>query len=239
MSEKLTSEGKCYFCDKTLSQRGINRHLDTHLSKLEGKKGISYLVYVKADIMFLCLWVDGNALFQDIDYFLRGIWLECCGHLSAFRDKKGFYKHPKTQDDFWLDPSPEEVPMNMKVSKVLEKGKKLDYEYDFGSTTYLSIEVKYTYPIKANAPVVLLSRNEPLKLLCNQCNKRPATDICTMHLWQGKGFFCEDCAEIHEEECEDFAEYAALPLVNSPRMGVCAYDGGRIDVERDGTYQLQ
>ena len=32
--EKLKSEGKCLFCEKTFSKAGINRHLQTHL---EGK----------------------------------------------------------------------------------------------------------------------------------------------------------------------------------------------------------
>lgn len=27
--------------------------------------------------------VDGNAEMGDIDYFLRCIWLECCGHMSS------------------------------------------------------------------------------------------------------------------------------------------------------------
>jgi hypothetical protein len=32
-------------------------------------------------------------------------------------------------------------------------------------------------------------------------------------------FFCDSCAEKHEHE------EMLLPVVNSPRMGVCAYDG--------------
>jgi hypothetical protein len=27
-----------------------------------------------------------------------------------------------------------------------------------------------------------------------------------------------------------------MPIVNSPRMGVCGYEGGTIDKERDGIY---
>jgi hypothetical protein len=47
--------------------------------------------------------------------------------------------------------------------------------------------------------------------------------------------FCEKCAKKHAKECEDFADgYAVMPVVNSPRMGVCAYEGGCIDTERDG-----
>jgi len=35
-----------------------------------------------------------------------------------------------------------------------------------------------------------------------------------------------------------YADYAAMPVVNSPRMGVCAYEGGTIDRERDGVYKM-
>jgi len=39
--EKLKPEGKCFFCGKTFSKAGINRHLQMHLeSKIsENKKG--------------------------------------------------------------------------------------------------------------------------------------------------------------------------------------------------------
>lgn len=43
--------------------------------------------------------------------------------------------------------------------------------------------------------------------------------------------------EKHTEECEDFNDYAQMPVVNSPRMGECGYDGGTIDLERDKPYR--
>lgn len=46
--------------------------------------------------------------------------------------------------------------------------------------------------------------------------------------------FCEKCAEKHGKKCDDFADYAGMPVVNSPRCGVCGYEGGIIDLERDG-----
>jgi hypothetical protein len=51
--------------------------------------------------------------------------------------------------------------------------------------------------------------------------------------------FCDKCAEKHAKKCEDFADYASMPVVNSPRMGVCGYEGGSIDTERDGVYVLK
>ncbi len=245
MQEKLTSEGVCVFCENTFKQAGMNRHLNTHLKKMEkenSNKKSSYLVNVKADIMFLSLWVDGKTDFGELDDFLRAIWLECCGHMSSFRDYNGNYSHPKEDNDdvfgfgFDFGSNAQEVPMDFEVSKVFRKGKKLNYEYDYGNSTYLKIEVKQAYDMPASDSIVLLSRNEPLKIMCVTCDANPATAICSIHLWEGKGYFCEKCAKKHEKKCGDFEDYARLEVVNSPRMGVCAYEGGAIDTERDGVY---
>jgi hypothetical protein len=130
--------------------------------------------------------------------------------------------------------SDNEIPMNKKVNKIFHKDLKLKYEYDFGSSTYLQLTVVDEYPVKADDEIVLLSRNEPLELLCDLCKTEPATQICTVHQWNGgDNVFCDKCAKKHAKTCSDFANYASLPVVNSPRIGVCCYDGGSIDLERD------
>jgi hypothetical protein len=115
----------------------------------------------------------------------------------------------------------------------------LEYEYDFGSSTDLLITVMDEYPVKADEKIVLLSRNEPLEWLCDSCKKEPATQICPVHDWDEDSMFCDKCAKKHAKKCSDFEEYAAMPAVNSPRRGVCAYTGGRIDTERDGVFKMQ
>ena len=90
------------------------------------------------------------------------------------------------------------------------------------------------YPIKADRPIVLLSRNEPLAILCESRGKAPARYICNVCYGdEDEGIFCDKCAKKHKKKCDDFAEYASMPVVNSPRMGVCAYEGGTIDLARD------
>ncbi|MDR1878106.1 MAG: hypothetical protein LBQ64_00905 [Bacteroidales bacterium] len=129
--------------------------------------------------------------------------------------------------------------MNRKAKTVFHKDLKLEYEYDFGSTTMLSLNVVEEYQVKADKKIVLLSRNEPLELLCDLCKKEPATQICTVHGWDEDSLFCDKCAKKHAKKCPDFDDYASLPVVNSPRMGVCCYAGGSIDVERDGVFVKQ
>jgi hypothetical protein len=190
---------------------------------------------------------------KDIDLFLRDIWLECCGHLSSFTNPKnrrqgGSFVDFLEADDLLMqgkikeyeklmEKAKGEVPMSRKTDKVFYKGLKLEYEYDFGSTTELLLTVVEEYPVKASQKIVLLSRNEPPEWLCDTCQKEPATEICTIHNWDEDCFFCDKCANIHEKKCSDFAEYASLPVVNSPRMGVCAYQGGLIDIDRDGVFE--
>ena len=130
-----------------------------------------------------------------------------------------------------------EIPMRRKTKDVFYQDCKLKYQYDFGSTTELQITAIAQYPVKADKAIVLLSRNEPLEILCDTCKKQPATEMCSVHDWDEDSMFCEKCAKKHAKNCEDFADYAAMPIVNSPRAGVCAYEGGVIDVERDGVFQ--
>ncbi len=89
--------------------------------------GVSYHLRVEAGPYFLQLLMDGDATLKKLDAFLRKIWLECCGHLSRFS-----------------------VGMTRKASQVFEPGIQLDYEYDFGSTTELTVKVlaQYAFGVK-------------------------------------------------------------------------------------------
>ena len=100
-------------------------------------------------------------------------------------------------------------------------GTRLEYEYDFGSTTALIGElVGNRLGSIGRASVRLLARNEPLAWPCGEC-KAPATAICPYCIDTGDGLFCDAHADSHEHAGEE----VYLPVVNSPRMGVCGYTG--------------
>jgi len=251
--EKLKSEGVCLFCGKRFTKAGINRHLITHLDEKQYAEGVSFLIKVEPNPRwgkspyFLSLWVDGEATLKQLDKFLRDIWLECCGHLSAFRYKAT--GNPTMNINSFLKSLREpprvstgefgEIPLKKKVKEILRPDMKLDYEYDFGSSTDLEISAVAAFPYKADKNIVLLSRNEPLEIMCSICKKVPATQICSICLGEEEDIFCDKCAKKHAKECEDFEDYASMPVVNSPRMGVCGYEGGTIDTERDGVFVLK
>ncbi|MDR2466843.1 MAG: hypothetical protein LBD35_05565 [Prevotellaceae bacterium] len=265
MIKKIKSEGKCLYCGNTYSKSAINRHIATHLAQKvqENKKGISFTVKVEAKShyipeasYFLSLWVDGETGFDELDYFLGCIWLQCCGHLSHFRKPYNSVKRdydglandivkqfretghlgvPEDCDEYFSRDD-ETFSMEEKVKNAFYSKLKIKYEYDFGSTTELTLTVTNRYEIEADERIVLLSRNEPPAIYCRACNERIAIYVCTVHAFNEECVFCEECAKQHAAECPDFEDYAAMTIVNSPRFGICAYNGGTIDTERDGIY---
>jgi CRISPR/Cas system-associated protein Cas10 (large subunit of type III CRISPR-Cas system) len=225
MKEEPKSVGRCLYCDTLFSQTEIGKHLAKHLGEMEkasaGKPQSNYChIEVEAGEMFLHLLVKGDAPMKIIDGFLRDIWLECCGHLSGFGHKN--FK----------------IKMKDLVEDVFQPKIKIFHDYDFGTTTRVFLNAKKQYQLNLRDKIILLSRNEPLKLMCTVCKKKPAINLCAVCWYEGPAFYCAACSVKHAETCEDFADYAEMPVVNSPRMGECGYTGGRIDKARDGVYKM-
>lgn len=63
----------------------------------------------------------------------------------------------------------------------------IEYDYDMGETTFLLIKVLGEYPgvVAKKKPVELLARNRQPVILCDECGKNPATEICVMCQWDG------------------------------------------------------
>jgi len=226
MNEKIKSEGKCLYCGQLCDKRSISKHLEKHLAELSAKTEGEEVMHLRVEggLHFLQLLMPASAPLKSLDQFLRDIWLECCGHLSAFR-LSGYVQ----------------VGMQRKVGDVFRSVEKLNYEYDFGSTTELVVKHIGTHrlpPFPAKERVRLLSRNEPLAFMCEMCKKKPATHFCTIHNYNEPSLFCDDCTKKHKKVCPDAADYALMSVCNSPRSGICGYEGGSIDLERGGVYQL-
>ncbi|MEE4359333.1 MAG: hypothetical protein V2I97_22875 [Desulfococcaceae bacterium] len=188
--------------------RHMKSCLPKHLEK-NGKKSIRAFYHVVvtcpyAPVYWLQLKVAADAQLEDLDQFLRQIWLECCGHLSAFSINR------------------KELSMNKVVGKIFKPGMELLHEYDFGSTTELQIKVidKYEGPMAKNKAVEILARNAEPEIPCSECGAVPAVEICTECMWDGDGWLCKKCAKKH-----GCGEDMFLPVVNSPRTGVCGYTG--------------
>ena len=211
MAGTLT-KGNCYICGSTLSKSAFKKHIlaahaydgadaqDCSLLKVESVEDKNYWIYLD---------IPMTSTLKSLDGFLREIWLECCGHMSAFYTKRY-----------------EQVGMGQKIGAVSTLGS-LRYEYDFGSTTELLITFAGTIKrSKQRKAIRLIGRNEPYRFLCAKCGKE-ADFICCECMWEDASpFFCESCMEKHRHD-------SVLPITNSPRMGICAYSGELDNYEFD------
>ena len=214
------SEGICQLCQGKFTKNTITRHLQRCLADHESGRGEEHKLFhlaVDAGPYWLQVEMPGAHTFADLDGFLRRIWLECCGHMSQFLLQPALLKRlgVKQEWDFG-DTFPGEELMDYEIAQVLEPKLAFGYEYDMGSTTSLRLKVAGIRLGKwaGKERVRLLARNLPPEILCAECGK-PARSIDT----ESDTFHCAACAA---EAGDD--EYC-LPVVNSPRMGVCGYVG--------------
>jgi len=113
----------------------------------------------------------------------------------------------------------EDRSMDVLLGRVLKVGQKFSYVYDFGSSTHINLKVlaeREGIVQNKKKPVQLLARNTARTFACVACGK-PATKV-TMGYFYGDiddSVYCDACAEKQEEE-----EFSALPIINSPRVGV-------------------
>jgi hypothetical protein len=186
-------------------------------------KDVETVTRIRVDVPGSPFWLDvdvkATATLRELDTFLRDLWLDCCGHLSSF--EVGPVRYVVARDEFF-GPRPGERSMNARVSASLPPaGSVFAYEYDYGSTTHLRLKVVdlRQAPRRRDA-VRLLARNEAPIWQCNECSDA-ATSLCADCVDEGGAFACE--AHVEDHEC---GGEAMLPVVNSPRMGVCGYIGG-------------
>ena len=231
---KTISSGECRLCNATFTKAAISRHLAACLQSsirdepagrdrgTQSRKPFFHLVLEGRYLphYWLHLAVPAERTLGDLDSVLRAIWLECCGHLSAFRIARPLQKRPSGGYFVSVPEEDEEELKGRPIGQALAPGDHFTYEYDFGSTTELKgrvlAELAPSFPKRK---IHLLARNAPPDVRCGQCGKS-GTLVCSQCFWEGAGALCDDCAKTHE--C---GEEMLLLVVNSPRMGVCGYCG--------------
>ncbi|MBI3587775.1 hypothetical protein HY095_01130 [Candidatus Micrarchaeota archaeon] len=213
------SLGKCGFCRKTFGKTEMPKHLaECEKGRAGGSKKRFFQLFVegrRSPEYWMALAVPASCTLRDLDDYLRKAWLECCGHLSSFEiNGKKFQSDDETAGEFG------EKTIDVALSKVLSPGLTFFHEYDFGSTTELKLKViSDGAGIEGAAKPVLLARNLPPEISCESCGKKAAS-VCTACVYRGKGWCCKECAPKHKCGYE-----MALPVVNSPRAGICGYTG--------------
>ena len=235
----VQTRGFCKYCGKEYTKGGMLRHLAACkkralvLEKENLKRKCRYFQIVISGKYVKDYWLivetSENTTLKELDKFIRDIWVECCRHLSAFTCHGVEYESCPNIDGFWGQPSKN---MNYRLKDVVNVGDSISYEYDFGSTTELLINIHGVREgEKRNNEIVILSRNNPPKIVCSNCGQNEANWVDTEAYYEGLPFWCEDCLNEEHGDEED-GEYSEreflLPICNSPRMGVCGYEGSDI-----------
>lgn len=225
---RVTTKATCPFCQGMFGKAGMTKHLAACKaraaaieaeSQQKSRRGRLFHLVVAgrhAPMYWMHLEVPADAHLTDLDSFLRETWVECCGHLSAFQIAGVSYDSMDA-----IEWGSGDKPMDgVKLGKVLGVGQQGIYEYDFGTTTELSLSVvaERTGPVGGKT-ITVLARNEPPAIPCQNCGQ-PATEVCTECVWDGTGWICDACVATHA--CGD---EMLLPVVNSPRVGMCGYSG--------------
>lgn len=217
---KQQSQGKCLLCNLMLGKAGMTKHLKSCIqnsanrNKTNNKKFFHILVEGQGFAEYwLHIKASANAKLNNLDGFLRDVWLECCGHMSAFEIEGSRYSSSPMKEY-------DEKGMSGKLGDILNSNTKFSHEYDFGTTTALVLKVvsEVETEIKGKS-IQLLSRNDPPVITCDNC-KNEATHVCAECAYSEKGWVCDKCGPDHE--C---GEDTLLPVANSPRVGMCGYTG--------------
>lgn len=239
--------GVCGFCDRAVRISGMNRHLNSCAARRLAEEaaiekpaagarrasgGLENLYHLQVRgraYWWLHLEMRGSATLKNLDSYLRAIWLECCGHLSRF-EIKGVKRPPLTDEQIFEwenfeDETESELglPKTLRADDLLRRDLVLVHEYDFGDPIFLELRVLGMRRGRALSkhPIHLLARNSQPPIPCMKCAE-PAVAICMECVIENReiGTLCEKHERAHRHR-----NYGRLPVVNSPRMGMCGYTG--------------
>lgn len=215
------SRGTCAYCGQTLAKGGMSRHLAgcpqraAAIDAVNAKKRTEETLYhlrvqgVDASDFWLNLEVRGSSTPNHLDQYLRAIWLECCGHMSQF------------SVGGW---GGSEIAKRRTVADVFKPDVTLTHIYDFGtsSETLLKyVRARQGIPTTRH-PIALMARNSMPEVPCIECDA-PASWLCMECMVEDDlpSTLCEKHAKTHPHD--NYGE--PMALVNSPRVGMCGYEG--------------
>jgi hypothetical protein len=157
---------------------------------------------------WLDLEVRGSSTLNKLDAYLRAIWLECCDHMSQF------------SVGGWQG---QEIAMRRRIDDVFAPDVELTHIYDFGTSSYTLVKalgMRVGVPLTKH-PIYLMARNLMPETVCAECGA-PATYLCIECMYEEiPCTLCEEHTRTHPHD--NYGEPVAL--VNSPRLGLCGYEG--------------
>ena len=154
--------------------------------------------------------VKTDATLRHLDKYIRDTWVECCGHASFFEIDGTEY----TSNTRILPGK----SMNAKLMSALNLNAPVGYEYDTGTPTDLAVEwVGSVYLAPRREKVLHMAQNYMPGYKCVRCGRRAELVFRPDMGPIEKSVVCARCSREDEENVR------YLPLLNSPRTGVCGY----------------
>lgn len=157
---------------------------------------------------WLQLEMAGSTTLEALDRYLRAIWLECCGHMSKF-----------SVGDAWRG---RDIGMTRRVERAFDSAEELIHVYDFGTSSVTRIRRvgERRGSAATNRPVVMMARNDAPAFECMECHASAAL-LCLECVYDDRsGMLCAEHGVGHPRDDDEL-----MPVVNSPRMGLCGYTG--------------
>ena len=261
--------GKCNVCGITLHRSEVYSHIARCIEAVygirasrtpdKGRRRLSLrTVHLSVRSMERPHWMEiavrADATLQELDRFLRSVWLECCGHLSHFDIGGVVYSMmvPRPGDDFEFLPMDEHEEqwrhMGKTVGTAIKPATWFEHQFDYGTTTDLDLRHVHEFEGLAQVlgpsqpwhggKIVVLARNLSL-MPCREC-RRPAQwrmlseedehDDPDDELgdWEDDEFLFwdEDYDLVPNTFCDECApvDGSFTVLPNSPREGANCYD---------------
>lgn len=215
------NSGNCRYCENTYTMEDMLGHLQRcpqraeviAMAEARGPSDLMLWHLVVQDVYDPAYWLHlemrGASTLTTLDRYLRAIWLECCGHLSEF--STGARRAVR-------------VAKSRQADQVLRPRLVLFHFYDFGtpSGTELRVVGVRLGAAITRRPIELMARNAPPAYPCPTCGQ-PSVWMCWDCIEVGEdAFWCDNHGPAHRHD-ED--EGTLVRIVNSPRLGMCGYDG--------------
>lgn len=210
---RINKNGTCSYCKTTVPKRmnSLTSHLTNKCterkSRSESADTKHKLILIEDDYggnYWLLIKARTSLKLQDLDRFLRDIWLECCGHLSDFSENR------------------EEISKNERLYNFPD-GTVLDYVYDYGTSTELKVKFLEEFFDCNEGNIIVLFRNKSPEFECCECGGK-ALYSCDYCFSDERDLYCEKCIKLHK--CyRKVGKDCLAKIPNSPRMGECGYRG--------------
>jgi hypothetical protein len=189
---------------------------------------------------FSFITAPSNLSLKDLDTFLKAFWCYCCSHMSCFINlttQKQYFPYLYNNSSFpnYVN---HDLMSNFSIDDVFNPASSssssfpsLIYEYDFSenrTTLFISVVEKIVTTCPKNRFTVLIQNDEP-HYCCENC-------FSESHGFEEKeaSIYCSNCCKAYCNNCfkrnntehlQQCDSSSFLPIVNSPRVGKCCYQG--------------